>query len=193
VFCASSLPVRHLEQYTPTLPNIARVFSSRGASGIDGTISSALGVAAALAAQNTEEVHHHVTLLIGDLAFYHDMNGLLALSRCNITNITIVLVNNDGGGIFQRLPVSQFDPPFTDLFLTPHGLDFEPAVRMYGLDYHRVKSLAMLREQVIHAVDGAKPAVIEVRTDSKRDLERREEINHAIQQMFQFEGKLKEI
>jgi 2-succinyl-5-enolpyruvyl-6-hydroxy-3-cyclohexene-1-carboxylate synthase len=170
LFCASSLPVRHLEQYMPVIPKFQGIFSNRGASGIDGTISSALGVAAA----NPDVT---VLLITGDLAFYHDMNGLLAVKRANINNITILLINNDGGGIFQRLPISQFDPPFTDLFLTPHGLNFEPAVRMYGLDYHQAESLVGLRETVKSSVESGKATVIEIRTDSKRDLERRNEIN----------------
>jgi 2-succinyl-5-enolpyruvyl-6-hydroxy-3-cyclohexene-1-carboxylate synthase len=113
------------------------------------------------------------------------MNGLLAAKRCNIQNITIVLINNDGGGIFHRLPIANFDPPFTDLFLTPHGLDFEPAIRMYGLDYHRAETFDQLREQVRQAVGLGKAAVIEVRTDSKRDFERRNEINQIVQARLQ--------
>lgn len=172
LFLASSLPVRHAEQYASG-ENIARVYSNRGASGIDGTISSALGVAAS-------HPDAHVLLVIGDLAFYHDMNGLLASKRGGIHNITIVLVNNDGGGIFRRLPIADFDPPFTDLFLTPHGLDFAPAVRMYGLAYHHAESLDALREQVRAAVSGDAPTVIEVTTDSARDAQRRQEINQEV-------------
>lgn len=175
VFIASSLPVRHLEQYFNPKHMIYGVHANRGASGIDGTISSALGVAASDPQQPT-------ALITGDLAFYHDMNGLLAIKRCGIKNITIVLINNDGGGIFQRLPIRDFDPPFTDLFLTPHGLDFEPAIRMYGLDYHRAETLDSLHELVKNSVGSNIPTVIEVRTDYKRDYERREEINQLVQE-----------
>ncbi len=171
---ASSLPVRHLEQYTVGTRQGVRVYANRGASGIDGTVSTAFGVAAANPAVRT-------VLLTGDLAFYHDLNGLLAAKRASVNNLTIVLVNNDGGGIFNRLPIAQFDPPFTDLFLTPHGLDFEPAVRMYGLDYARVETLADLRDQVRQSLKSDHAGVIEVRTDSKRDHARREAINQAVQ------------
>lgn len=174
LFVASSLAVRHLEQYAaPRSVNI-HVYANRGASGIDGTISSALGVAAS-------DPEKPTLLITGDLAFYHDMNGLLAVKRCDIKNIVIVLINNDGGGIFQRLPIRDFDPPFTDLFLTPHGLDFEPAVRMYGLDYHRAETLDSLRDLVKNSVGSNVPTVIEVRTNYKRDYERREEINKLVQ------------
>jgi 2-succinyl-5-enolpyruvyl-6-hydroxy-3-cyclohexene-1-carboxylate synthase len=162
LFVASSLPVRHLEQYaSPRSANI-EVYANRGASGIDGTISSAFGVAAS-------DPERPVVLLIGDLAFYHDLNGLLAARRSQLDNLTIVLLNNDGGGIFQRLPIAQFDPPFTELFLTPHGLDFEPAVRMYGLAYQRAQSIPELNRMLTQAIGSGSAAVIEVRTDSHQD------------------------
>lgn len=173
IFLASSLSVRHAEQYVLPKTDYIAFYANRGASGIDGTISSALGVAAMSG--------EPAVLITGDLAFYHDMNGLLAVKRCGIDSIVIVLINNDGGGIFQRLPIRDFDPPFTDLFLTPHGLDFEPAVRMYGLAYHRAESLDELRDLVKQAVGSNVPTVIEVRTDYKRDYERREEINKLVQ------------
>lgn len=173
VYVASSLPVRHVEQFAEPGINAVRYFANRGASGIDGTISSAMGVA-------VRDPERRVLLITGDLAFYHDLNGLLAAKRCNIHNITIVLINNDGGGIFHRLPIANFEPPFTDLFLTPHGLDFEPAIRMYGFEYHRAGTLDMLRGMVKQSMTSNQPTVIEVRTDSKRDLERRKEINQRV-------------
>src|SRR5690606_28188645 len=109
LFVASSLPVRHLDQFGKPNTKALRVFANRGASGIDGTISSALGAGAA-------RPNLPLTLVTGDLAFYHDMNGLLAIKRLGI-KATIVVINNDGGGIFHRLPVAKFDPPFTDLFV----------------------------------------------------------------------------
>jgi 2-succinyl-5-enolpyruvyl-6-hydroxy-3-cyclohexene-1-carboxylate synthase len=178
LFVASSLAVRHLDQFGLPIDRDISVYANRGASGIDGTISSAFGVAAA-------NPHLPTVLITGDLAFYHDMNGLLALKRCGIKNLTIVLINNDGGGIFQRLPIAGFDPPFTDLFLTPHGLDFEPAVRMYGFDYVRAETLEGLRGAVTAAVGGTTPTIIEVRTDSRRDLERRNEITQRVLQTLQ--------
>ena len=69
-------------------------------------------------------------LITGDIAFYHDMNGLLALRQQGLNNVTIVLLNNNSGSIFRRLPVAKFDPPFTALFLTPHGLDFSHVAQL---------------------------------------------------------------
>jgi 2-succinyl-5-enolpyruvyl-6-hydroxy-3-cyclohexene-1-carboxylate synthase len=157
LYVASSLPVRHLDQFTQPRQANLRVLANRGASGIDGTISSALGAAAAVALP--------LVLVIGDLAFYHDLNGLLAGQRCGL-KATIVLINNNGGGIFHRLPISNFDPPFTDLFVTPHGLKFEPVARMFGADYVRVTDRAAFRLAFQEATTAETTRVIEVTTDS---------------------------
>ncbi len=170
IFAASSLPVRHLEQYVPQSAHPASIYSNRGASGIDGTISSAFGVAAA-------DASRPVLLVTGDLAFYHDMNGLLALKRGGLRNLVILLTNNDGGGIFHRLPVADFDPPFTELFLTPHGLDFSHAAQMYGFAHRRPPSLNDVRADVDSALRSGTPSIIEVRTQSRQDYARREAVN----------------
>lgn len=175
LFSASSLPVRHLDQFAPPRAEGIRLFSNRGASGIDGTISSALGVASASA--------NPLVLVIGDLAFYHDLNGLLAFARCGVC-ATIVLINNDGGGIFRRLPIAQFDPPFTDLFLTPHGLDFEPVVRMFGVGFTRVEGREAFRKMFKASVGAEMPVVIEVRTDSALHEELRKRFNDSMIQRF---------
>ncbi|MFQ5342712.1 MAG: 2-succinyl-5-enolpyruvyl-6-hydroxy-3-cyclohexene-1-carboxylic-acid synthase, partial [Anaerolineae bacterium] len=144
LYVSNSLPVRHLDQFARPRRQRLRVLANRGASGIDGIVSSGLGAAAA-----TEDP---LVLVTGDLAFYHDLNGLLALRRCG-AKATIVVINNDGGGIFRRLPVAAFDPPFTELFVTPHGLDFEPAVRMYGAEFVRVETREAFRRALRRSVD----------------------------------------
>jgi 2-succinyl-5-enolpyruvyl-6-hydroxy-3-cyclohexene-1-carboxylate synthase len=169
LFVASSMPVRHLDQFVNSSPKPLRVFSNRGASGIDGTISSALGVA------STTDTP--LVLVIGDLAFYHDLNGLMALKRSGV-NATIVLINNDGGGIFRRLPIAKFDPPFTELFLTPHGLDFEPVVRMYGAGYSKVETRDAFRKIFKASIGSDIPVVIEVSTDSSLNEQIRQKINN---------------
>lgn len=178
VFVASSLPVRHAEQYARPQARSLRFYSNRGASGIDGTISSAFGVAAA-------DPTRPVVLIIGDLAFYHDMNGLLAAKRNNLRNLTIFLINNDGGGIFKRLPIAEFEPPFTELFLTPHGLDFAPAVQMYGLEYQRAETLDSIREIASQVRNAERSAVIEIRTDAQHDFDRRTELNQLVRAALQ--------
>ncbi len=171
IFVSNSLAVRHLDQFARPNGKQITVYCNRGASGIDGVISSALGVAAA----NPDQP---LVLIIGDVAFYHDMNGLLALRRNGI-NATIVLLNNNGGGIFYRLPIKDFDPPFTELFLTPHDLDFAHAAALYGLPFTRAADRAAFRAAFAAAI-GKDAHVIEVPTDFQQDdTRRREVIAHA--------------
>jgi 2-succinyl-5-enolpyruvyl-6-hydroxy-3-cyclohexene-1-carboxylate synthase len=157
LYVASSMPVRHLDQFAPPRQAGLQVFANRGASGIDGTIASALGAAAA--------TERPLVLVIGDLAFYHDLNSLLALRRCAV-KATIVLINNNGGGIFHRLPIARFDPPFTDLFVTPHGLNFEPVVRMFGAAYAAPTTRADFRQALQQSIGSETAQVIEVVTDA---------------------------
>ena len=155
-YIASSLPIRHLDQFARPRNMDIHVFSNRGASGIDGIIASALGAAAG---------GEHVTLLIGDLAFYHDLNSLLFIQKYDL-KLTIILINNDGGGIFQRLPIAGYEPQFTKLFLTPHGLEFGPAAELFGLDYHQVETPKAYQEAVISALAKQVAVLIEVRGDA---------------------------
>ena len=160
LFIASSLPVRHLDQFAAVRTTQMPVYCNRGASGIDGTISSALGVAASSG--------QRVTLVLGDIAFYHDFNALLALRRCGLHAIIVVL-NNDGGGIFRRLPVAQFEPVFTDLFLTPHGLEFSGVATLFGLRYQLVRHIREFGAAFSAALGRSGSQLIEVQTDSAAD------------------------
>ena len=154
---SNSMPVRDLDRFGRPRTADVSVEGNRGASGIDGIVSTALGAGSA-----TDEP---LIAVLGDLAFYHDMNGLLAVGRCGV-DATIVLVNNDGGGIFHVLPIEAFDPPFTDYFKTPHGIDFRPVGELYGLEYAVVDDqdgfLAAYRDSLTS--DGTQ--IIEVRTDA---------------------------
>jgi len=114
-----------------------------------------------------------VTLVIGDLAYYHDMNGLAAIRRADV-DATIVLLNNDGGGIFHMLPIEEFEPPFTSQFKTPHGMDFEPTGELHGMGYRRVDSRSAFREAYAEAVAAEGSQVIEVRTDAAASHEIRD-------------------
>ncbi|MDZ4764886.1 MAG: 2-succinyl-5-enolpyruvyl-6-hydroxy-3-cyclohexene-1-carboxylic-acid synthase [Chloroflexota bacterium] len=173
LYIGNSLPVRHLDQFARPTPKHIRVFGNRGASGIDGMVSSALGAAAGLDAP--------LVLVTGDLGFYHDMNGLLAIKR-NHVNAIIVVINNDGGGIFQRLPVAQFDPPYTELFRTPHGMTFDHVAAMYDLDYTQATDRASFRQAFNAALTTVKSrsTIIEVPTDAIHDLARRNEITQRV-------------
>jgi 2-succinyl-5-enolpyruvyl-6-hydroxy-3-cyclohexene-1-carboxylate synthase len=109
------MPIRDADTFFENQERSFRIFANRGANGIDGVVSTALGIYAA-----TKEP---VTLVIGDLSFYHDLNGLLVQQTLDIP-LTVVLVNNDGGGIFSFLPQSAEERYFELLFGTPTGLEF---------------------------------------------------------------------
>ena len=176
LFVGNSLPVRHSG---PVLParweEDSRVYGNRGASGIDGIVSSALGAAAA-------DRSRPMLLIIGDVSFYHDMNGLLAIKRHGLENVTILLLNNGGGGVFRRLPVAEDSARFEELFLTPTGLDFSPAAAMYGLAHRCIheQDRGALDEALRATLHDSRPTVIEVRTDGARDERLRRELINSL-------------
>ena len=172
IFAGNSLPVRHLDQFGRPDKRHILAYANRGASGIDGNVSTALGAGAA-------RPERPLVAIVGDITFYHDMNGLLAVDRCGVP-VTIVLLNNDGGGIFHRLPIRSFEPEFSELFITAHGLDFSHAAKLYGLDYERVDDRAGFRRAFSESVNARSSTIIEVRTDALLDLRRREQIMKAV-------------
>lgn len=155
LYAGNSMPVRDMDTFFWGSERSIRVMSNRGANGIDGVISSALGASAA-AGEPT-------VLVIGDLSFYHDLNGLLA-ARLHQLNMVIVLVNNDGGGIFSFLPQAAYPEHFEQLFGTPTGLDFAPAVQMYGGHFQRAANWEHFRTAVIRGLADGGLHVVEVMT-----------------------------
>ncbi len=98
------------------------------------------------------------------------MNGLLAVRQNNLSDVTFIVTNNNGGGIFRRLPVAAHEPPFSELFLTPHDLTFEHAAALYGLRYTAVRGQDELTKALAAAfVDHAGANLIEITTDSAAD------------------------
>ena len=167
LFVSSSMPVRDLDAYGRPAPTGVHVLANRGASGIDGIVSSTLGCAAA--------ADGPVVGLLGDLAFYHDMNGLLA-TRDPELNVVLVLVDNDGGGIFHMLPIRNFEPAFTPYFATPHGLDFRHAACLYGIPLHEAHTPAEAAQAVTAAVRRPGTEIVRVRTDRETNRRRHEEV-----------------
>jgi 2-succinyl-5-enolpyruvyl-6-hydroxy-3-cyclohexene-1-carboxylate synthase len=171
IFVSNSMPVRDLDRFARPSTAARTVLGNRGASGIDGIISTALGAGSA----TTDDL----TLVTGDLAYYHDMNGLLALRRCGV-EATVVLVNNDGGGIFHMLPIEEYDPPFSTQFKTPHGLDFAPTADLYGFDYARAETRDEFREAYEAATRNEGSHVVEVKTDAESSHRRREALRERV-------------
>jgi 2-succinyl-5-enolpyruvyl-6-hydroxy-3-cyclohexene-1-carboxylate synthase len=171
LFVASSMPIRDVELFFPSGAELPRVLSNRGANGIDGTVSAAFGAAAA--------GDQPVVLLIGDVALAHDIGGLLAAKRLEIP-LTIVLLNNDGGGIFHFLPVVGQTDHFEEQVATPHGLDFAHAAELYGVEYIRARTIGDLQAAVEGSLSAAGTAIIEVRTDREANLALHRRIAEAV-------------
>jgi 2-succinyl-5-enolpyruvyl-6-hydroxy-3-cyclohexene-1-carboxylate synthase len=158
---ASSMPVRDVETFFPARPDPFRVLSNRGANGIDGTVSTAFGVAAASAGPTV--------LLLGDVALAHDVGGLLAAARTR-TKLTIVLIDNDGGGIFHFLPVAGEGREFVDHVATPHGLDFAHAAALYGCGWERAADVETFRDALRRALAAERTTIVCVRTDREENV-----------------------
>ena len=159
---ASSMPIRDVETFFPVREAPFRVLSNRGANGIDGTVSTAFGVAAA--------GRGLTVLLIGDVALAHDVGGLLAASRLGL-KLVIVLIDNDGGGIFHFLPAAGQGDAFVEHIATPHGLDFAHAAALYGIEYERVADVDGFRAALARASVAEHSTIICARTDRERNVE----------------------
>lgn len=160
-----------------------RCLGNRGASGIDGVVSSALG---ASAAGGPEEP---AVLVIGDLSFYHDLNGLLA-ARLHSLDLTIVLVNNDGGGIFSFLPQAAYPEHFEQLFGTPTDLDFRPVVEMYGGSFQRVEDWDEFRQAVKAGLATGGLRVIEVTSERERNVKAHRVLWQSVEMALESAGLL---
>jgi 2-succinyl-5-enolpyruvyl-6-hydroxy-3-cyclohexene-1-carboxylate synthase len=165
LFVSNSMPVRDVDAFAPGARRALRVLGNRGASGIDGIVSTALGIAAASG--------QAVVALLGDLALAHDMNGLLATREPGVT-VVFVVINNDGGGIFHMLPIRDFEPEFTRHFATPHGLDFRRTSVLYDLPYQIVDAGEDLSRAIREGCAGDGCRIVEVRTDREEGRSYRE-------------------
>jgi len=156
IFVASSMPLRLAEMAAAASGSGARVGANRGANGIDGTIATAVGFATGAGTP--------VTLLIGDLAALHDLNSL-ALLRTADQPVTIVCLNNDGGGIFSHLPVAKIDAHFEEMFGTPHGRSLRAAGDLFDIKYHAPKTLKDFTTVYRASLKSKKSALIEVKAE----------------------------
>lgn len=164
LFIANSMPVRDVEFFWQPNNLGVRPFFNRGANGIDGTLSTALGVAH----RNQSSV-----MLTGDLALLHDTNGFLFKNKF-VGHLTIVLINNNGGGIFEMLPISKFEPPFEEFFATPQDINFAQLCVTYGVEYQLIESWQQLT-QFLKVLPNDGVRVLELQTNRKADASWRQE------------------
>ena len=168
LYASSSMPVRDVTSFWPSDALPRRVLVNRGANGIDGVVSSALGASLAL--------HQPVAALVGDVALLHDIGGLLAASLSG-ADLTVVVPNNDGGGIFSLLPVADggSDVHFEELFHTPHGVSLGDLANGMGVRYRQVERADELADAIAKA---SGVTVIEVPIDHDAAMKQRQQLAH---------------
>lgn len=161
LFASSSMPIRDVDTFFQKTEKDIRIYANRGANGIDGVVSTAIGTQLA--------TDRDCYLLIGDLAFLHDSNGLIA-SRYQHCDMTIVILNNDGGGIFSYLSQATVEQHYEELFGTPSGLQFDHLAKMYDAQYIAVQTKEELAE-VLKTPKQKPIRIIEVFTDRPHNVQ----------------------
>ena len=159
VFLANSMSIRYAEYLWSAGTSACSIFCNRGANGIDGTLSTAIGVA---------HRGQPTVLLIGDLAFLHDINGLLSMNLLK-GSLSVIVINNNGGGIFEHLPVANEEPSFEQYFATPQNANISQLCASYGAEYTSIHDW----DQLIRTISNLPQSgirVIEIITDRKADL-----------------------
>ncbi|MCA1320008.1 2-succinyl-5-enolpyruvyl-6-hydroxy-3-cyclohexene-1-carboxylic-acid synthase [Bacillus tianshenii] len=172
IFVGNSMPIRDADTFFHKNDKDIKVLANRGANGIDGVVSTAL------AASNA---YDRLVLVIGDLSFYHDMNGLLAAKLLKL-DVTIVLINNNGGGIFSFLPQSKIDNHFETLFGTPMNMDFEHAARLYDANYSLVGSWDSFRRELSKSLSNKGLHIIEVPTNREENEQEHRKLWNSVSQ-----------
>ena len=174
-FGASSMPIRDLQTFfLRGSQGNPRVFANRGASGIDGTLATAAGIAKTTTSRGT--------VLIGDLAMLHDLNSLNLIRNCNVT---VIVVNNNGGGIFHMLPIALGKDEFERVLGTPHGLNFQSAAKQFQIPYTLVQSLNQFRDTWRSSTTSSGAHVIEVQTDRDHNAKLHEELYRIVTKKVQ--------
>lgn len=164
IMLSNSMPIRDFDYFASKKDKIINVYNNRGASGIDGISSTAFGISAAY--------NKPTILLTGDLAFYYDLNSLL-ISKKIKSSLTIVLVNNNGGGIFEVLPISSYGKIFKDYFVVPHKLNFSKLVNAYGGNFYSAKNWLQFRKIFNQSTKKKTLTVIEIKTNAVQSLKLR--------------------
>ncbi|MCH7770715.1 MAG: 2-succinyl-5-enolpyruvyl-6-hydroxy-3-cyclohexene-1-carboxylic-acid synthase [Bacteroidetes bacterium] len=156
IMVGNSLPIRDFDGFIGKTTKNFEVYFNRGASGIDGVTSTALGIAS---------IKKPTVLITGDLSFIHDLNALLPAKRYSI-QLIVILINNNGGGIFEMLPISSNKKWFKEYFKTPHNLNISSIVKSFGLEHHIIKSKKDLQNKLNNSLKNKSFAVLEIKTDS---------------------------
>ncbi len=175
LFLGNSMPIRDFDMFADFTYAPVCVGSNRGASGIDGTLASATGFATG---------HDKpVTVVLGDLAQIHDLNSL-SLVKTIDTQIILIVINNQGGGIFSFLPIAEFDQVFERYFATPHQINFRQAAGLFAMDYANPKTNEELTKIYNEYIQNRKSIFLEIRTNRQENIELHKEIQNKITSNF---------
>ena len=178
ILIGNSSPIRDFDNYTACIKKDLIVYFNRGASGIDGITSTAIGIA---------QLKKPAFLLTGDLSFLHDINTL-ALANKYPAGLTVILINNNGGGIFKSLPVSKERSILKEYFLTPHNLNLKNIITSFGVEYKLVKSWNDFNDSITNSANRNRINVLEIKTDAGKSLQLRnkylEEVKSAVDAAF---------
>ncbi len=169
LFVSSSMPIRDFERYDAF--NRLNILANRGANGIDGVVSTAFGVGTKMP----------MTLIIGDVSLNHDINGLV-MSKLEEIDGTVICFNNNGGNIFSYLPQKEHDIHFERLFGTPLDLDFSHAAKLYGFNYHLIKSVDDLTEEILNQKGRN---FIEIKTDREDNVKQHNDLKQKVKALVQ--------
>lgn len=172
LFVAASMPLRDIEWFTSPRPGV-RFFANRGANGIDGSLSTPVGIALATGGPTFA--------LVGDVAFLHDQNGLLSSATRDI-DLTVVVVNNDGGGIFSFLPQAEDPEHFERLFGTSHGRDPAVVAELHGCEHVLLQRASDLPAALERFRPGTR--IVEVRTERTSNVALHRDLNAAVARAF---------
>jgi 2-succinyl-5-enolpyruvyl-6-hydroxy-3-cyclohexene-1-carboxylate synthase len=168
LFSGNSMPIRQLDSWSGAAAKRLHIHANRGVSGIDGNLSTFIGLA--------DGDHPLAVALLGDLAFYHDMNGLLAAAG---RDLVIILLNNNGGGIFGYLPQAALES-YQRYWNTATHLDFQHSAALYGLAYQRVTRQSAFQPALEQAIDAGGPQLIEVMIEREFSIARHRHYRQAV-------------
>lgn len=175
IMVGNSMPIRDFDYFAGKYEKDITVFNNRGASGIDGIISTAFGIAS--------ESRKPTFLVIGDLSFYYDLNSLIIAKQLKIP-LVIILINNSGGGIFEVLPIAKYSEVFANYFKVAHQLNFKKLVKGFDGFYKKVNSWDDFRLTVLKSIKRESLSVIEVETDAKQSLALRKKFWEAVKSVL---------
>lgn len=175
LFICNSTPVRDLDAFGSRLDKDIKVYNNRGASGIDGITSTAIGVAV--------DSKKPTILITGDLSFYYDINTLVNLKNKKLPFI-VILINNNGGGLFHALPISSSKKYFEEYFLTKQNIDFKSLVASFGIKHLLINNEEQFKVNFHKSIKAKLPVVLEFRTDSETSYKSRQEFRKSLDTLF---------